>query len=62
LLTIAFFKCNVNDLFQVFYGSGATLELSEVDAASKALLSIADSGIEEDTIDEIESESPKLSP
>jgi hypothetical protein len=37
---------------QVFYGSGSTQELSEIDAASKALLSIADSGIEEDSNDE----------
>ena len=38
--------------FKVFYGSGVNLELSEIDAAAKALLSIADSGIEEESIEE----------
>jgi hypothetical protein len=38
--------------FKVFYGSGVNLELSEIEAAAKALLSIADSGIEEESIEE----------
>jgi hypothetical protein len=45
--------------FKVFYGSGANLELSEIDAAAKALLSIADSGIEEESIEENEQDAAK---